>query len=105
MGLRLVPEDVATIQARTEGWIAGLQLAALSLQGHAADAPESLMAFKGSHRFVPDYLSEEVLARQTPEVQTLKGSACALLAKQIQEYWRNAGEETPCPSSRCRQPD
>jgi len=85
MGLHLPPEDVATLQTRTEGWIAGLQLAALSLQGRA-NAPEFLPAFTGSHRFVLDYLSEEVLSRQPPAVQTfllqtsilerLSGSLC-----------------------------
>src|SRR6266700_1350250 len=85
MGLHLSPSDVATLQTRTEGWIAGLQLAALSLQGRA-NAPEFLPAFTGSHRFVLDYLSEEVLSRQPPAVQTfllqtsilerLSGSLC-----------------------------
>ncbi len=85
MGLHLPPEDVATLRTRTEGWIAGLQLAALSLQGHAP-VTEFLPAFTGSHRFVLDYLSEEVLSRQSPAVQTfllhtsilerLSGSLC-----------------------------
>jgi LuxR family maltose regulon positive regulatory protein len=85
MGLHLAQEDVATLQTRTEGWIAGLQLAALSLQGHA-NASNVLSAFSGSHRFVLDYLSEEVLSRQPPSVQAfllqtsmlsrLSGSLC-----------------------------
>jgi LuxR family maltose regulon positive regulatory protein len=85
MGLHLSQEDVATLQARTEGWIAGLQLAALSLQGRA-NASDVLSAFTGSHRFVLDYLSEEVLSRQPASVQTfllqtsvlsrLSGSLC-----------------------------
>jgi LuxR family transcriptional regulator, maltose regulon positive regulatory protein len=85
MGLHLPPEDVATLQTRTEGWIAGLQLAALSLQGRA-NASDVLSAFTGSHRFVLDYLSEEVLSRQPALVQTfllqtsvlsrLSGSLC-----------------------------
>src|SRR6266700_3398746 len=69
MGLHLAQEDVATLQAHTEGWIAGLQLAALSLQGRA-NASDVLSAFSGSHRFVLDYLSEEVLSRQPTAVQT-----------------------------------
>jgi len=69
MGLHLTQEEVTTLQTRTEGWIAGLQLAALSLQGRA-DAASALAAFSGSHRFVLDYLSEEVLSRQPAEVQT-----------------------------------
>jgi LuxR family transcriptional regulator, maltose regulon positive regulatory protein len=54
--------------ARTEGWAAGLQLAALSLRGHA-DAAGFLAAFSGSHRFVLDYLADEVLDRQTGQVR------------------------------------
>ena len=61
MRLELRPEDVASLEARTEGWIAGLQLAALHLQGRA-DPAEAVRSFAGSHRFVFDYLVEEVLA-------------------------------------------
>jgi LuxR family maltose regulon positive regulatory protein len=85
MGLHLPPQDVATLQSRTEGWIAGLQLAALSLQGRP-DVSDLLSAFTGSHRFVLDYLSEEVLSQQPAAVQTfllqtsilerLSGSLC-----------------------------
>jgi len=57
-----------TLTARTEGWAAGLQLAALSLRGHA-DPAGFLAAFSGSHRFVLDYLADEVLDRQTSEVR------------------------------------
>ena len=68
MGLDLEASAIATLEQRTEGWIAGLQLAALSLQGRA-DVSAFLAAFTGSHRFVLDYLSEEVLARQDASVQ------------------------------------
>ena len=68
MGLDLPPEAIATLERRTEGWIAGLQLAALSLQGRA-DISGFLTAFTGSHRYVLDYLSDEVLARQPAAVQ------------------------------------
>jgi LuxR family maltose regulon positive regulatory protein len=62
-GLELPADSVAALAARTEGWVAGLQLAALSLSGHAD--PASFVAnFTGSHRYVLDYLTEEVLARQ-----------------------------------------
>jgi LuxR family transcriptional regulator, maltose regulon positive regulatory protein len=54
---------VAVLEDRTEGWVAGLQLAALSLQGHA-DPAGLVVSFSGTHRFVLDYLTEEVLARQ-----------------------------------------
>lgn len=63
-GLGLAPQDIAALDARTEGWIAGLQLAALSMRGREAAA--FVKAFSGSHRFVLDYLLEEVLAGQLP---------------------------------------
>jgi LuxR family maltose regulon positive regulatory protein len=69
MGLDLSAEDIAALEARTEGWIAGLQLAALSLQGHK-DVTSFIRSFTGSHRFVLDYLLEEVLEQQSESVQT-----------------------------------
>ena len=64
-----VPEDaVAALATRTEGWVAGLQLAALSLRGHA-DPAGFVASFSGSHRYVLDYLTEEVLDRQPAEVR------------------------------------
>jgi len=75
MGLQLEPALVAALEARTEGWAAGLQLAALSARTHAGDAggPGGVAgfveAFSGSHRFVLDYLVEEVLSRQPDEVR------------------------------------
>ncbi len=63
MGLNLSIEDIAALETRTEGWIAGLQLAALSMQGRS-DAASFIQAFTGSHRFVLDYLVEEVLQHQ-----------------------------------------
>ncbi|MCB0206173.1 MAG: LuxR family transcriptional regulator, partial [Anaerolineae bacterium] len=68
MGLGLSDEDVAALESRTEGWITGLQLAAISLQGRK-DATSFIKSFTGSHRFVLDYLIEEVLNQQTAEVQ------------------------------------
>ncbi len=68
MGLQLSVADVAALEARTEGWIAGLQLAALSMQGRADNA-EFIESFTGSHRFVLDYLMEEVLQRQPAAVR------------------------------------
>ena len=55
MGLNLSEEDIAALEARTEGWIAGLQLAAISMQGHQ-DAASFIQSFTGSHHFVLDYL-------------------------------------------------
>jgi LuxR family maltose regulon positive regulatory protein len=63
MGLDLSAEDISALETRTEGWIAGLQMAALSIQGRP-DAAGFIQAFTGSHRFVLDYLVEEVLQRQ-----------------------------------------
>jgi LuxR family maltose regulon positive regulatory protein len=63
MGLRLEPDQAATLEARTEGWAAGLQLAGLALRGHA-DPAGFVAGFAGSDRFVVDYLAEEVLRRQ-----------------------------------------
>jgi LuxR family maltose regulon positive regulatory protein len=60
-GVALEPELVERLVERTEGWIAGLQLAAISLRD-AADAPAAVDAFGGSQRFVLDYLADEVLA-------------------------------------------
>jgi LuxR family transcriptional regulator, maltose regulon positive regulatory protein len=83
--LDLPPEAVAALEARTEGWAVGLQLAALSLQGRP-DTEEFLDAFTGTHRYVLDYLSEEVLGRlpdqvrrfllQTSILERLSGPLC-----------------------------
>ena len=69
MGLDLAADDIAALDTRTEGWIAGLQLAALSLQGHH-DATRFIQSFTGSHHFVLDYLVEEVLEQQSTSIQT-----------------------------------
>jgi ATP-dependent transcriptional regulator len=63
----LPADGVAALTERTEGWAAGLQLAGLSLRGEA-DPARFIADFSGSHRFVLDYLTEEVLERQPPEV-------------------------------------
>ncbi|MDQ0820990.1 LuxR family maltose regulon positive regulatory protein [Arthrobacter sp. V4I6] len=69
MGLGLSTDDIAALETRTEGWIAGLQLAALSLREHG-DVSGFIQAFTGSHRFIVDYLVEEVLQRQSDEVRS-----------------------------------
>ena len=70
MGLNLSAEDIAALDKRTEGWIAGLQLAALSMQGHASrDAASFIKSFTGSHHFILDYLVEEVLQSQPEPVR------------------------------------
>jgi hypothetical protein len=68
MGLELTARDVAALEARTEGWIAALQLAALSMQGRD-DVTGFIAGFAGDDRYVVDYLAEEVLQRQTDRVQ------------------------------------
>ncbi|HEY5901985.1 MAG TPA: LuxR C-terminal-related transcriptional regulator [Anaerolineales bacterium] len=68
MGLHLDAESIATLQGRTEGWIAGLQMAALSMRNRD-DVAGFIDAFSGTNRYILDYLLEEVLAGQPPEVQ------------------------------------
>jgi LuxR family transcriptional regulator, maltose regulon positive regulatory protein len=85
MGLVLTAQDVAALEGRTEGWIAALQLAALSLQGRD-DAAGFIAGFAGDDRYIVDYLVEEVLQRQPENVRTfllntsilsrLSGSLC-----------------------------
>ncbi|MEJ2209918.1 MAG: LuxR C-terminal-related transcriptional regulator [Anaerolineae bacterium] len=68
MGLDLARDDVEALEARTEGWIVGLQLAALSLQGRA-DAHEFIATFGGGHHYVLEYLTHEVVRRQPAPVR------------------------------------
>ncbi|HLO31379.1 MAG TPA: LuxR C-terminal-related transcriptional regulator [Anaerolineales bacterium] len=68
MELSLSADDIATLEARTEGWIAGLQLAALSMQG-SKDTHSFIEAFAGSHRYIMDYLAEEVLLLQHEHIR------------------------------------
>ncbi len=77
MGLLLSAEQVAALQERTEGWIAGLQLAALSLKGRR-EVAGFIATFTGSHRYVVDYLVEEVLVRQPADVQDFLLQTCIL---------------------------
>jgi LuxR family maltose regulon positive regulatory protein len=69
MSLHLEATDIAALERRTEGWIAGLHLAALSLQGQP-DVASFMQSFTGSHRYVLDYLVEEVLEQQPERIQT-----------------------------------
>jgi LuxR family maltose regulon positive regulatory protein len=97
MGLNLSADEVAALETRTEGWIAGLQLAALALQGTISrqgqkEVSRRVKSFRGSHRFVLDYLVEEVLEQQSKSAQTfllktsilnrLTGSLCDALTGQ-----------------------
>jgi LuxR family maltose regulon positive regulatory protein len=91
MGLDLSAEDIAALERRTEGWITGLQLVAISIQG-SRDASGFIKSFTGSHRYVLDYLIEEVLDQQPEDIQTfllqtaildrLTGSLCDALTGQ-----------------------
>ncbi|MGD8403025.1 MAG: LuxR C-terminal-related transcriptional regulator [Anaerolineales bacterium] len=91
MGLNLTEDDIRALETRTEGWIAGLQLAAISLQGQK-DTTNLIKTFTGSHRFILDYLIEEVLAQQPEHIQTfllqtsilnrLTGSLCDAITGQ-----------------------
>ena len=69
MGADLSVDDVAALETRTEGWIAGLHLAALSMQGRK-DVPGFISAFAGDDRYIVDYLVEEVLQRQPERVRS-----------------------------------
>jgi LuxR family maltose regulon positive regulatory protein len=69
MGLDLAEESVTALDERTEGWIAGLQLAALSVRGRE-DVSSFIAAIRGSSRYVLDYLAEEVLRRQPEDIGT-----------------------------------
>ncbi|MBO9600865.1 MAG: LuxR family transcriptional regulator [Cohnella sp.] len=69
MNLRLTADEITALETRTEGWIAGLQLAALSMQGRE-DPATFIRAFAGDHRYIVDYLVEEVLQRQSDAVRS-----------------------------------
>jgi LuxR family maltose regulon positive regulatory protein len=70
--LPISPDDVHVLESRTEGWITGLQLAAVAMRG--LEQPEQIErfihGFGGSHRYVIDYLVDEVLDQQAPDIQT-----------------------------------
>lgn len=107
MGLGLSQADISALIARTEGWIAGLQMAAVSLQGRE-DAAAFIETFSGSNRNILDYLLEEVLQRQPEDVQTfllctavldrLSGPLCdalvkPLLGEQAGDGWPGSGQD------------
>jgi len=91
MGLNLSDGDIITLDNRTEGWIAGLQLAAISLQGRE-DTTQRIESFSGSHRIILDYLIEEVLDQQPDKIQSfllqtsildrMNGALCDALTSQ-----------------------
>lgn len=69
MKLSLSDEQIVTLEAKTEGWIVGLHMAALSMQG-LSDPTAFIQAFNGSHRYILEYLIEEVLNRQPEQIQS-----------------------------------
>jgi LuxR family maltose regulon positive regulatory protein len=105
MQLALTREETHDLETRTEGWIAGLQLAALSLQGRSAEATKRFIAsFSGSHRHVVDYLADEVLSRQPEPVQAflLRTSILDRLNASLCAYVLG-GEDTPDGDAASRQ--
>jgi LuxR family maltose regulon positive regulatory protein len=79
MGLDLSPDEIAMLKQRTEGWIAGLQLAAIALRStRRPDADGFVETFSGTHRHVVDYFTSEVLQRQEPDVQAFLLQTCIL---------------------------
>ncbi len=99
MGLNLSAEDIVALETRTEGWIAGLQLAAISMHGHQ-DSASFIRSFTGSDHFVLDYLLEEVLHQQSESVQTflLRSSIlvrlCGTLCDSVLLDTAGSGQET-----------
>ncbi|MFN2186013.1 MAG: LuxR C-terminal-related transcriptional regulator, partial [Anaerolineae bacterium] len=99
MGLDLSAEDIAVLERRTEGWIAGLQLAAISMQGRQ-DVTGFIQSFAGSHHFVLDYLLEEVLEQQAQSVQSflLQTAILDRLTGSLCDAVRFGTAETPSSS-------
>lgn len=97
MGLDLSEGDVASLESRTEGWVSGLQLAAISMRGHE-DPASFIESFTGSHRFVLDYLLEEVLERQPESIRnflletSVLDRMCASLCEAVSGVY--SGQET-----------
>jgi LuxR family maltose regulon positive regulatory protein len=114
MGLGLSPDDITALTSRTEGWITGLQMAALALQaavaayGQDIEQPASFVqAFTGTNRFVLDYLVEEVLQRQPEQIQSfllhtavlerLTGPLCDAVFGLQDTGWVSDQEDQPLP--------
>ena len=108
MGLNLSPDHVTALESRTEGWIAGLQMASLAMQAHVSTQGQEnvagyIRAFTGSDRYILDYLIEEVLQRQPESVQTfllqtsilnhLTGTLCdAVTSSLLEGHGEDAGQ-------------
>jgi len=98
MGLPLTSVDVALLDNKIEGWIVGLQMAALSIQGRE-DTANFIKAFSGSNRYILDYLTDEVLSKQPKDIQTfliqtsVLGRLCSSLCSSVVE-WEEASTNT-----------
>ncbi|MBW5467982.1 LuxR family transcriptional regulator [Brevibacillus formosus] len=102
MKVELLPENIALLESRTEGWIAGLQLAALSMK-EQIDVETFLPTFSGSHPFILDYMVEEVLTQQSASIQAfllhtsildrLSGPLCDAVLGQS-DICSSSGQET-----------
>jgi len=99
MGLSLSVDEISALETRTEGWIAGLQLAALSMQGQENNT-DFIQSFTGSHRFILDYLLEEVLNHQPEAIQTfllhtsILDRMCSSLCDAVLQDSDTLGQET-----------
>jgi LuxR family maltose regulon positive regulatory protein len=99
MGLDLTVDDITALETRTEGWIAGLQLAAISLQGRD-DPADFIRTFTGSNRFVLEYLVEEVLQRQPESIRSfllrtsILDRLCGPLCDAVMSDSAASGQET-----------
>ncbi len=108
-GLDLSAENVAALETRTEGWIAGLQLAALSMQGleQSGDVTNFVNRFTGSDRYIQDYLADEVLQRQpqgtkdfllqTSILDRLSGPLCDAVVGEIGDWRSESGNRAQSP--------
>jgi len=102
MRLELSVENIEALEIRTEGWVVGLKMAALSLRGNK-NVNDFIQAFSGSHRYILDYLVEEVLRRQSAHIQTfllktsilekLNGTLCdALMSDELRQTGERSQE-------------
>ena len=98
MGLNLSANDVDALETRTEGWVAGLQLAAISMQGQN-NTSRFIESFTGSHHFVLDYLVEEVFQQQPPHIQnfllhtSILDRMCGSLCEAVLNVTAPSGQE------------
>ncbi len=111
MRLQLTPSEIAALEEHTEGWITGLQLAALSMQGrNPAAIAQFIAGFSGRYHFILDYLTDEVLQRQPQPVQTflfqtaILDRLCGPLCDAVLNNSRSGPRQTDAGAARGRQP-